>query len=333
VRLLALGTGDPNGEAVTADSMDPHAGELEQAALEGQSNAAHVLRSQTVVYAILDFLARHGPEFERRESVYLQLEALKALRLVISQPGLLHVGAPHLESLCWTEEEIGYQRNRDMPRLVVEALLHQLQVVGDTMGQRPKILVLGSLWTLATTSNYVRTRILQSGGEAMVANLLRMQVRQPPPIIEAALVIECGILAALAAGSRVHERQLAKLKVEQDALDMLRRFKNHRLVVCAGLVLLALLANDDTVASRITASTQAIEAIAAARARWPEDAERAFKSNAHYVSPAATALLKGTMPPSATQRTETPRSARRILSSRERPMRAAALCVVGGARG
>lgn len=331
VRLLALGTGDPNGDAVTPDPLDPCAGDLERTGLGFQSDIPQILRSLALVHAIIDLLARYGPEFDRGESMYLRLEALKALRLVMTPEGLLYVGAAHAEQSWWPEEDPGTNlRNGDTRRKLVDVLLQQLENVGDTMGQKPKIVILGSLWSLAAANSHIRTRILQSGGEAVVASLLRAQIRTPQLVVEPALVAECGVLATLAAGSRVHERKMAKLGVDVDVVEMLRKFLHHRQAVCAGLVLLALLANDESVAARL-ADPEALAAISAARARWPEEAEKAFKRNVHYVSPTATALMKGTSLASARRQRET---SRRALpnSARSRPaVRAAAMCVVGGA--
>lgn len=333
VRLLAVGTGDPNGETVTPDSLDPSAGDLDQARFGKQCEVAQALRSQAMAHVILDLLARRGPDFERGECLYLRLEALKALRLVMTPEGLLHVGAPHEESSWWAEEEdLGYLRNGDTRRRLVEAFLCQLQSVGDTMGQKPKVAVLGSLWSLAGASSYIRTRILQSGGEALVASLFRAQIHKPPPHVQAALVVECGVLTTLVAGSRTHERHMAKLGVDRDVVEMLRRFNNDRQIVCAGLVLLTFLANDDSVAARLADSPEALAAISAARKFWPEDVERALKRNVHYVSPAATAVVRGSAKDplgSARRQRETPRGA----PARSRPVRAAAVCVVGGSAG
>lgn len=327
VRLLAVGTGDPTGDSVTADPLDPLAGGLERANRHHESEVCHALRSQHVVHAILELLERKAQEFERGESLLLRLEALRALRLVLTPEGLLYVGAPHNESSWWVEEDLGYLRNGDTRRRLVECLLRQLENTGDSMGQKPKLAALGSLWSLAAASSHIRTRVLQSGGEDMLASLFRAQVRQPPPLLEGPLTAECGVLAALAAGGRVHERQLAKLGVEQDVLEMLRRYKNHRQIVCAGLVFLALLANEESIAARLAASADALATVAAARARWPDEVEKAFKGNSHYISPTAAALLRGSAP--CVKRRPSPRS----RQSRHRPMRAAAVCVVGGARG
>lgn len=327
VRLLAVGTGDPTGDSVTADPLDPHARELERGGQSHRRTVAHALRSPSVVQAIMELLDRRAVEFDRGESLHLQLEALKALRLVLTPQGLLYVGAAHAGSAWWVEEDLGYLRNGETRRRLVECLMRHLEIVGDSMGQKPKLAVLGSLWSLAAASSQVRTRILQSGGEDMIARLFRAQVRQPPPLLEAPLMAECGFLAAMAAGGRVHERQLAKLGVEQDVLEMIKRFMNHRQIVCAGLVLLALLANEEGVAARLAASSEALATVAAARARWPDEVDKAFKGNPHYVSPAAVGLLRGPAP--ARGQRESPRN----RPPRNRPMRAAGLCVVGGTGG
>lgn len=337
VHLLAVGTGDPNGDTVTPDALNPGAGELERAQLENPIRVAYSLRSPAMVSALIDVLDRHGAEFERGDSTYLQWQVLKALRLVITPEGLLHVGAAQVEATTWfTNQDLGCPRDGEMWRRLVQVLLHQLQSVGDTMSQKPKIIVLGCLWSLAQASSFLRTRILQSGGQALVASLLRAQVQQRPQL-PSALVVECGVLVALAAGPRAHQRHMAKLQVDQDVLEMLRRFKVHREVVFAGLVLLTYLASDETVTARLAASAEALAAIAEARAQWPKEAGRAITSCTHYLSSTAAALLKGT--PSATllkgnapaalsrPRTETPRG----CATRSRPVRAAAVCVVGGA--
>jgi len=343
IRLLAVGTGDPTGDTITPDFLDPNAGKLERASLGNQINVAQVLRSQSMVHAILALLGRRSSEFERGDSVYLQLEALKALRLIMTPDGLLFVGAPHVEPLGWAQDSSTAtstsetRAGGDTHRQLVDVMIKQLQNVGDTMGQRPKIVVLGCLWSLATSSSYIRTRILQSGGEALVAKLFRAQARQPSSP-QAALVAECGVLAALAAGGRTHERQMAKLSVDQDVLEMLHRFKLQRQVVCAGLVLLALLANEESISARLAASPDALAVISAARARWPEEAENALKSNVHYVSPTAAALLRGSPPASARQKVASARGGLRETTprggaARNRAMRAAAVCVVGRAGG
>lgn len=332
VRLLAVGTGDPNGDTATRDFLDPKAADVEQSslALASHGRVVEALRSQTILQAILDVLARHDEEFKRGDSVYLHWEALKALRLVMSIDGLLHVGVSLSEvSSLWPAEEHGSLRNGEAQRKVVEVLLHQLHLVGETMGQKPKINVLGSLWCLAATSAYIRTRILQAGGEDLVASIFRNQVRKPGLFIETALVVELGILTALAGGARVHERNLAKLGVDQDVVVMLGKFGDYRQVACAGLLLLALLANDETVAARLAASTEALEAISAARKRWAEEIETTFKNNVHYVSSAASVLIKGSPPASARHHQELPRAAQaRNRSSRNRSLRSAGACVV-----
>jgi hypothetical protein len=301
VRLLGIGTGDPNGETVTPEYLDPHAGDVESNEREGESSiVARVMCSQSMVNVILDLLARHAPEFSRGESLYLRYEALKALRLVMTPSGLMRVSLPCHNShtaegqVPWwcAEKDLGYLQNGETRRRLVEALLHQLQSIGNTMQQKPKIVILGTLWSVAGASCYARTRILQSGGQAFVAQLFREQVYQPQ-IIEAALVAECGVLITLTGGSRAHQRQMAKLGVDQDAVEMLRRLDFSRKIVCAGLILVALLANDDMVAARLSASPQALATISAARTRWPDDFEKVFQSNVHIVTPAALALLKG----------------------------------------
>lgn len=331
VRLLAVGTGDPNGDTATRDLLDPKAADVEQSslALASHVQVVEALRSQTMLQAILDVLARHDEDFKRGDSVYLHWEALKALRLVMSIDGLLHVGVSLSEvSSLWPAEEHGSLRNGEAQRRVVEVLLHQLRLVGETMGQKPKINVLGSLWCLAATSAYIRTRILQAGGEDLVASIFRNQVRKPGLFVEAALVVECGVLTALAGGARVHERNLAKLGVDQDVVEMLKKFGDYRQVACAGLLLLALLANDEAVAARLAASTEALEAISAARKRWAEEIEKTFKNNVHYVSPTASVLIKGS-PPASARHQELPRPAQaRNRSSRNRSLRSAGACVV-----
>jgi hypothetical protein len=330
VRLLAVGTGDPNGDTVTRDLLDPRAAELERRDLGAPDMVTEALRSQTMVGTILDLLDRRCKELDKGDLVYLQWEALKALRLVITPEGLMSVGAPHVEtSTLWPKEDNGYMRNGDMQRRLVEVLLQQLSNIGDTMGQKPKVAILGSLWSLAATSNYIRTRILQAGGEQLVATLFHAQVFQPGLILEAALVAECGVLVSLVGGSRTHERNMAKLGVDKDAVEMLRKFQDYREAACAGLVLLALLANDDTVAARLSASPEALAIISAARKRWPEESEKAFQNNAHYVSPAAATLVKS--PPARNSREMTHRGQARNRPARNRPIRAAAACVVGRA--
>lgn len=333
VRLLSVGTGDPNGDAVTRDFLDPCASELELSVTPvARSGVVQMLRSQTILRAILDVLERHSEEFDRGDSVYLRWEALKALRLVMTPPGLLYVGAAtHTEATpLWPEDDHGYFRNGNAQRQLVEVLLHHLRSVGDVMGQKLKIAVLGCLWSLATTSSYIRTRVLQSGGEALVASAFHAQVNQPGLFVEAALVVECGVLVTLAGGSRMHERTMAKLGVDLDVVEMLRKFKDYREVACAGLVLLALLANDETVAARLTASPDSLAVVSAARARWPEEAAKALKNNVHYVSPTATTLITGSPPVSSRRQKEVTRGAQaRNRSARNRSVRAAALCVVG----
>jgi hypothetical protein len=315
VRLLAVGTGDPVGDTVTPDPLDPHACDLALCALRSQSNVARAIRAPVVLSAIADLLVQWGPEFERGEEAYLRLEALRALRLILMPEGLLFVGAPHAESQWWGDEDM---RNGDIRRRLVEILLVQLQTVGDGMGQRLKIAALGSLWGVAMVSTYIRTRILQAGGTAMVAKVFRAQVKQRH-VIEAALVGECGLMACLTAGSRSQERQLAKLGVDVDVVEMLRHCIDHRQIICAGLVLLALLANEETIAERIAASTDAAEVISAARARWPAEVDSAFKANVHYISPTAARVLKDPVAEPSRCRQITPRR----TPTRHRPTRAA----------
>lgn len=319
VRLLAVGTGDPTGDTLIPDALDPRAKEIEKDGelIRSTSSCTLCLQSPEIVSAILALLASWEPEFERGEEFYLRLEALRALRLVMSPEGdLAFVGAPHVEQHWWGDEDL---KNGDLRRRLVETVLIQLQTVGDSMGQKLKLASLGCLWSLSNVSSFIRTRILQAGGTALVAGMLHSEIKQPAPIVRSTLVVECGILVSLAAGSRAQERQLAKLGVDLDLVQMLQRYIDYREIVCAGFVLLALLANEESISARLASSRDAKVAVSVARSRWPTEIEAALKANKHYVSPSACAFVKGTCEPN---------KRKQVTPCRNRPARAVATLMV-----
>jgi hypothetical protein len=326
VRLMAVGTGDASGDTLIPDTLDPRASDTDQDGkmIRSSSSVTQCLQSPEVVAAIVDLLAVWGPEFERGEASYLRLEALRALRLIMSQEAdLAFVGAPHTEQHWWGDEDL---KNGDLRRRLVEAVLIQLQTVGDSMGQKLKLAALGCLWSLSNVSSFVRTRILQAGGTALVAAMLHAQIKQPAPIVQSTLIAECGILASLAAGSRAQERQLAKLGVDLDVVQMLKRYADHREIVSAGMVLLAVLANEESISSRLASYRDAKLSINVARSRWPVEIEAALKANRHYVSPAAAALVKGS---SGSQGSSGESSkCRQVTPRQNRPARAVATLMV-----
>mmetsp|Transcript_161010 Transcript_161010/g.296612 ORF Transcript_161010/g.296612 Transcript_161010/m.296612 type:complete len:457 (-) Transcript_161010:16-1386(-) len=296
VRLLAVGTGDLIGDTITPDPLDPcRVEELEGsfAARVAMSPVARSLRSQALVLAVINLIERHRDAFDRCQETYLRVEALRALRLLLTPEGLLRVGGEHTQSAWWVEEDLGYLRCGGTRRRLVEVLLDSLQSCGDIMGQKAKLATLGSLWSLTAASSYIRTRMQQSGGEQLIAEVFRSQVRAPPPFVEAPLVVECGLLASIAAGGRSHERQLVKLGMDMEVLEMFRRWGNHRQVVGAGLVLLGVLANDESVNDRLLSTPELLAVVKGVRDRWPQEAAQAVRGVIHHLSPLIRDLAAG----------------------------------------
>lgn len=325
IYLLALGSGDSTGDRVTPDVLNPGAADFEQGSFQEEIQTAHQLRTARMVLALMEVLERWKTEFEKGDCTYFHWQVLKALRLVITPEGSLHVGSTLSHSPWWQAQELECPKNGEIWRRLMQVLLRHLELVGDTMSQKPKMMVLGSLWSIVQASPSLRIRMLQSGGQLIVIKSFCDQVKHKCAD-PAVLAIQCGMLVTLAAGPRAHQRHMAKVQLDDDVLELLRRFKAHRDLVCGGLALLTLLANDETAAARLKAA-DSVEAISAAKARWPDDAERAITSVKTYVAPSALVLLRGApLTQTRAQCTAPPRHG----SSFNRSARAAAVCVVGG---
>mmetsp|Transcript_86822 Transcript_86822/g.194439 ORF Transcript_86822/g.194439 Transcript_86822/m.194439 type:complete len:405 (+) Transcript_86822:98-1312(+) len=287
VRLLGSEAGDLNGDDLPWP-VPVHPGGLgAQAEAEGAAcsdGVASALRSEALVMALLDLWQRRAPQFERSEEPHLLLETLRALRLALLCPP----GAP---APWWVEEELGHRTNGEVRRRLVDVTLRALLCTGSGLSERPKIAALGCLWSLAANSHHCRSHILQVDGAAPVLQALRAQVRASPPIVEAALIAECRVLTAMAVGPRSHARRLAALGVDGEALEVLRRFGQHRKVVAAAFALLAVVAFDEAAAARLAVAPGGLAVAAAARDRWPEEVEEATAMVESPLAPALRALL------------------------------------------
>lgn len=282
VRLLGGDHGDMTGDSLTpspekSDNVD----------------VARLLRTEPVVLAVCGLLQRRASAFEAGEDPFLRLEALRALRLLITPEGLTVGGTPAV-SMWHTREDLAYLANGETPRRVAATLVQALRSVGDSISQRPKVAAIGALWGLAAVSTHCRTRIQQAGGTAAAAAAFHAQAKQKGPVVEAAVVVECGLLVELAAGSRKQERQLSELRVDEAALLLLHAHTPHRQVVCAAIVLLGVVARDDAAAARLAAAPAQVQGMGgrpksapclasavSARDRWPGEVENAVRGVSH----------------------------------------------------
>lgn len=293
VRLLAVGTDDPAGDSAPPE-VNPGSPHSFTGAVATEVQRA--LRTQLVLCAVIDLLGRHSSEFKLGLEPFLHLEALRALRLITS-PASLPVGGNPTPTVWWAEEDLLYLTNGEISRKLMEVLVASLPCVGpraeitDVLSHRSKIAVLGALWSLAALASYCRTRIVQLGVIESVLMLLRAQTRLPGAPVEAALVNACGLLVCLANGSRGYLRRLGQQGLEQDALEILRRFTPHRRVACAGLALLGTVARDEATGTRLAASTEAFQVAVNARNRWPTDAEITLTNSEQPLAPFIARVL------------------------------------------
>lgn len=289
VRLLATPTGDLNGDAMllargaaTKETVDPEQKRIHQWP-RGVDSVLLELRAEEVLLAVHDLLWRHATEFECGELPYLRLEGTRALRLLVTPDPLL-VGGSYSPTAFWGQQAWSHLTSGETPRLLIDLFALALQGAEDSMGQRPRAAAIGGLWSLATRSSFNRTRILQAGVTPLVLKVLRSQIYAQGPQWEDVLIASCALLAVLCA-SRSQERVLAKFGIHKDLVEMLRRCKLYKSVVCAGFLLLGVVARDGAAMQQLLSNPADVTAIAAARDRWKDAVEQEIGSATQRVQP------------------------------------------------
>ncbi|CAK0792565.1 unnamed protein product [Prorocentrum cordatum] len=298
VRLLGAAEGDPRGDADLAGSPGGGAVSLVAKAERLGADAADPLRGEAMLRAVAGVMQRRLPQFELGEEPFLQLEVLRAMRLQLLPP------PPASEALAWwAEQRIGPDEHAALRRQLVDVVLRSLRIVADgQLSRRPQAVALGCLRSLAACSASCRTNALRAGAAALAVEALQAQTRAPGPPAEAALVLGCEALVALTAGSRSNARAVAEAGADAQALELMRRFGQHREVASAAFSLLGAVARDEAAGARLAAAGP--EALAAARAvleRWPEEVRGAAASGRSR-APAPELLAALQAPPPSAER-------------------------------
>eukprot|EP00928_Gymnodinium_smaydae_P045575 TRINITY_DN30366_c0_g5_i1.p1 TRINITY_DN30366_c0_g5~~TRINITY_DN30366_c0_g5_i1.p1 ORF type:complete len:460 (+),score=50.71 TRINITY_DN30366_c0_g5_i1:90-1469(+) len=276
VRLLGTCVGDMSGDAVsfTMDSVKP-------TSIGVGGEIIDALCSEEATLAVIALLQDRLPAFESGKDPHLRLELLRALRLQLVIAAPLCIGrAAKSARVWWLESEIGYDSHHSTRRLLVDVVSRALRGVAGIkahMGHRPRLLATCCLWSLVSASPACCSHAVRQGAATLAADVLRIQIRELGPPVEEVLIASCGLLAALGAGPRLHERKLAELNLENDVATLLQRYSPYRGVVTAAVILAAVVARDADAARRLASNKEALADLAAAWERWPAEIQEAWE--------------------------------------------------------